>query len=74
VVLDLVDRLGLGTASQWTIGILLLLGGLAQPGGMFVHMAVGKPGSWSVGNTVSTVGALFLAAALIITGIGVINA
>jgi hypothetical protein len=74
VVLDIVARSGVGSAIQWIIGILLVVGVLAQSGGMFVHMAIGKPGKWSMGNTLTTVGALILAAALITTAIGVINA
>jgi hypothetical protein len=74
VVLDIVARSGVGSATQWIIGILLVVGVLAQSGGMFVHMAIGKPGKWSMGNTLTTVGALILAVALITTAIGVINA
>jgi hypothetical protein len=74
VVLDIVARTGLGTALQWVIGILLVVGVLAQSGGMFVHMAIGKPGRWSRGNTLTTVGAVVLAAALITTAVGVIMA
>jgi hypothetical protein len=72
VVLDIVSRAGLGAGQQWTIGLLLLVGVLAQAGGMFVHMAVGKPGRWSHGNTLTSVGAVALAAALVTTAIGVI--
>jgi heme/copper-type cytochrome/quinol oxidase subunit 4 len=74
VVLDVVARSGVGSGTQWVIGILLVVGVLAQPGGMFLHMAVGKPGTWSIGNTLSTAGAVVLAAALVTTAIGVISA
>jgi hypothetical protein len=74
VVLDVVDRAGLGPGLQWTIGILLGVGVLAQSGGMFLHMAVGQPGKWSMGNTVTSLGAVVLAAALITAAIGVIAA
>jgi hypothetical protein len=74
VVLDLVDRIGVGAALQWAVGILLVVGVLAQSGGMFVHMAIGKPGRWSMGNTLSTAGALVLAAALVTTAVAVIQA
>ena len=72
VVLDIMDRSDLGTASKWTIGILLALGVIAQSGGMFVHMAVGRPGRWSSGNTLSLTGAALLAIALFWTAYGVI--
>jgi hypothetical protein len=74
VVLDVVDRVGVGSGLQWVIGILLVVGVLAQSGGMFVHMAIGKPGKWSMGNWLTTAGAVVLAAALITTGVAVIRA
>jgi hypothetical protein len=74
VVLDVVDRAGLGLGLQWTIGILFGVGVLAQSGGFFLHMAVGRPGKWSLGNTVTSLGAVALAAALITAAIGVIAA
>jgi hypothetical protein len=74
VVLDIVDRSGLGQTAVWIIGVLLVVGVLAQSGGMFVHMAVGSPGTWSKGNTLTTVGALLLAVALVATAVGVITA
>jgi heme/copper-type cytochrome/quinol oxidase subunit 4 len=74
VVLDVVDRNGLSSALEWTIGVLLIVGIVAQSGGMFVHMAIGKPGKWSMGNTLTTAGALVLTAALVTAAIGVIGA
>lgn len=67
-------RFGVSDALTWTFGFLLLLGALAQPGGMFVHMAIGKPGQWSWGNTLSSVGAILLAAGLLALAYGVITA
>jgi hypothetical protein len=65
-----VDR---GSSSgQWAVGTLLLLGALAQSGGLFLHMAVGKPGRWSAGNSLTVFGAVLLAAAMLITGIAVL--
>ena len=74
VVLDVVARTGVDPTTQWIIGVLLVIGVLAQAGGMFVHMAIGKPGRWSVGNAVTTVGAVVLAAALVTTAVGVLTA
>ena len=65
VVLDIVDRTGPDTGQQWAICLLLLVGVLAQSGGMFIHMAVGEPGKWSPGNTVTVGGAVLLAVALL---------
>lgn len=71
-VLDLLNHTDLSEAGQWAVGALLLAGVLAQSGGMFVHMGIGKPGRWSVGNTLTSVGAVLLAGALLMTGIAVI--
>jgi hypothetical protein len=72
VVLDLLGRTTLSRGGQWIVGALLLVGVLAQSGGMFVHMGIGKPGRWSPGNTLSTVGAVLLAAAVLTTAVAVI--
>jgi hypothetical protein len=71
--LDVMGRTDLGTGAQWAIGAILAVGILAQSGGMFVHMGVGRPGRWSWGNTLSTAGALFLATALIWLAVGVLR-
>ena len=39
-------RSGVDPTTQWIIGVLLVIGVLAQSGGMFVHMAIGKPGTF----------------------------
>jgi hypothetical protein len=72
VTLVIAGQSDLGTGPRWAIGVLLVLGVLAQSGGMFVHMAWGEPGRWSVGNTLSTAGAVLLAVALLWTAYGVI--
>ena len=74
VVLDVVDRAGVAGAAFTVIAVLLTIGILAQPGGMFVHMAIGKPGKWSAGNSLTTAGAVALAAGLIVAAIEVIVA
>jgi hypothetical protein len=73
-VLDLLDRLRVGSAVVWTLGTLLLVGTLAQSGGMFLHMAIGQPGKWSAGNTLTSIGAVLLAVALIGTAVEVVRA
>ncbi|MGH3645627.1 MAG: hypothetical protein ACRDTM_00365 [Micromonosporaceae bacterium] len=71
VSLVILDGTDLGTGVQWLVCFLLLIGVLAQSGGMFVHMAIGEPGRWSAGNTLTTGGAVLLAAALLILAYGV---
>jgi hypothetical protein len=66
------DRFALGLGMLWTVGILLIVGVLAQSGGMFVHMAVGRHGTWSWGNTLTSLGGVALAAALVVLAVGVI--
>jgi hypothetical protein len=73
-VLDLLTRTDLSQAGQWTVGALLLAGTLAQSGGMFLHMGIGKPGHWSAGNTLTVTGGILLAAALVTTAVAVIAA
>jgi hypothetical protein len=72
-VLDLLTRTGLSPAGQWAVGTLLLTGTLAQSGGMFLHMGLGKPGQWSAGNSMTLAGAALLAAAMVTTAIAVIT-
>ena len=57
----------------WPGGILLLVGTPAKSGGMFLHMVLGQAGAWSLGNTVTTVGVLLLAAGLITLIYGVVT-
>jgi len=72
VSLDILARTDLGTGARWVICLLLLVGVLAQSGGMFVHMARGEPGRWSIGNSLSAAGAVALAVALLWVAYGVI--
>ena|ERR1700722_14149509 len=50
----------------------LALGIVAQSGGFFVHMMVGQPGKWSIGNTITAIGALLLIAAIAVLIYGLI--
>jgi hypothetical protein len=69
---NIAGRFGLSESLIWPGGILLIVGTLTQSGGMFLHMLVGRPGAWSAGNTVTTVGAVLLGAGLITLIYGVI--
>ncbi len=72
VYLDIMTRTGLAVGLRWLAGALLLVGILAQSGGFFVHMAVGAPGRWSAGNTLSTGGGVVLAVAMLLLAYAVI--
>ena len=52
----------------------LFIGILAQSGGFFLHMLIGKAGQPSLGTTITTIGALLLAAAVIVLVYGLIAA
>jgi hypothetical protein len=66
-------RAGYSTGVQWLTGALLLAGVLAQSGGFFVHLGLGKPGRSSPGTVLTRAGALLIAAALIILAVGLIR-
>ena len=51
---------------------LVLVGILAQSGGFFLHMMIGKPDTPSLGTTVTSLGALLLASAVLILLYGLI--
>jgi len=54
--------------------VVLFVGVLAQSGGFFWHMLVGKQGRLSIGNVVTIVGALLLAFATLLLAYGLIAA
>ena len=61
-------------AVEWISGIVLTLGILAQPGGFFLHVFVGREHEKSPGTTLTRAGAVLIAAALIILAVGLIKA
>jgi hypothetical protein len=56
---------------RWLACLALLVGVLAQSGGMFLHMGLGKVRGWSPGNTLTTAGAVLLAFASLYLAYGV---
>lgn len=52
---------------------VLLVGILAQSGGFFLHMVVGRPGEPSIGTTVTIVGAVLLALCVLVLVYGLIT-
>jgi hypothetical protein len=59
---------------EWLFGGVLLAGVLAQSGGFFVHLGLGKVGSRSPGIALTRIGALLIAASLIALSVGLIRA
>jgi hypothetical protein len=71
VSLQILAGTDLSTGVRWLVCLLLLIGILAQSGGMFVHAFMGTQGQWSKGNTLTVSGAGLLAVALLILAVGV---
>jgi hypothetical protein len=69
--LDALARTDLGDGAVWTVCLLLAIGTIAQSGGMFLHLAVGRPGRWSAGNWLTIGGAGCLTVALLTLAYGV---
>jgi heme/copper-type cytochrome/quinol oxidase subunit 4 len=70
--LAVLDGTEFGDGVRWVVCLLLALGVIAQSGGMFLHMATGKPGAWSRANTLTTAGAVAPLVGLLTTAYGVI--
>jgi hypothetical protein len=58
---------------EWVTGAILVAGVVAQSGGFFLHLARGREGESSVGTTVTRLGGILLATALIILAVGLIR-
>jgi hypothetical protein len=67
------DRTSLSAAFKHSACATLVLGILAQSGGFFVHMLVGQPGKASIGNSITSVGAALLTAAVAALVFGLIT-
>lgn len=68
VALQILDRTTLPETTLWITCFLLLFGILAQSGGFFVHLI---PDKGRLGGRVTSVGAVLLAAATLLTAYGV---
>jgi hypothetical protein len=58
---------------DWILGLVLLAGILAQAGGFFIHMAEGAPDRASRGTTLTRVGAILIAVALVALAVGLMK-
>ncbi|GAA4094619.1 hypothetical protein [Actinomadura miaoliensis] len=66
-------RAGYSNGLEWAFGAVLLAGVLAQSGGFFVHLGVGQAGARSFGTTLTRVGALLIAVALVALSAGLVR-
>lgn len=71
VYLAFLSRTDFGSGVRWLTAALLTVGILAQSGGMFLHMGIGAARKWSAGNTLTTAGAVVLAACCLFLAYGV---
>jgi hypothetical protein len=67
------DRTGYSDGVKWLAGSILLAGIMAQSGGFFIHLGLGKPNRSSLGTVVTRLGAVLIAAALIILAVGLLR-
>ncbi len=74
VFLLIAERSRYSDAGQFRLGLILLVGILFQSGGFFVHFLVGEEGAGSIGTTLTMIGAVLLAVALIGLGVGLLRA
>lgn len=73
VFILLAERSAYSRSVQFRLSITLLVGILFQSGGFFVHMLVGEDGAGSIGTTLTSLGALLLAIAMIGLGVGLLR-
>ena len=73
VYLLYLPRADLSDALEWAAGGVLLAGVLAQAGGFFLHLAIGRPGEPSAGTKLTRAGAALIAAALVTLAVGLIE-
>lgn len=67
------DQTALSSGVRLVAAITLFVAILAQSGGFFLHMALGKPGTSSIGTRVTTGGAALLAIAVLILVYGLVR-
>jgi hypothetical protein len=67
------DKTSLSPAVKHAACAALFVGVLAQSGGFFIHMIVGKPNQASIGNTVTAMGAVLLTIAIAVLVYGLIT-
>lgn len=67
-----IQQTNLSPAAKVIAAVIVLVGILAQSGGFFLHMLIGQPGAPSLGTTVTSLGAVLLAAAVLVLVYGLI--
>ena len=67
------EQTSLSPAIKVGAASVVLVGILAQSGGFFLHMAIGQPGAPSFGTMITSLGAVLLAAAILVLVYGLIT-
>src|SRR5262245_25775737 len=67
------EQTNLSPAIKVLPAVVVLVGILAQSGGFFLHMLIGQPGEPSLGTTITSLGAVLLAAAIVLLVYGLIT-
>jgi hypothetical protein len=73
VYLLYLPRTDFSNGLEWAAGGVLLAGVLAQSGGFFLHLGVGRAGQSSAGTKLTRAGAALIAAALVTLAVGLIQ-
>ena len=68
------EQTALPNGIKFGAAVVVLAGILAQSGGFFLHMAIGKPGETSLGTTITTLGAVLLGGAILLLVYGLVTA
>jgi hypothetical protein len=66
-------RADYSSAVEWTVGVVLTVGTLLLSGGFFMHVFIGRERTPSRGTTLTRVGTVLIAAALIVLAVGLIK-
>ena len=66
------ERTGYSDGVRWLAGLLLLAGILAQSGGFFIHLGLGRANQSSLGTVVTRSGVLLIGVALIMLVVGLL--
>jgi drug/metabolite transporter superfamily protein YnfA len=67
------EQTNLSPTTKLVGAIIVLVGILAQSGGFFLHMAIGQPGSASLGTAITSLGAVLLVVSILILVYGLIT-
>ncbi len=67
------EQTNLSPAVKVGASVVVLVGILAQSGGFFLHMVIGQPGQPSFGTTITILGAVLLASAILVLVYGLIT-